>query len=199
MNYKKYLKEYFQNQAEKQAEKLISPDCMQKFYARLKSKTVCFTGHRAQKLPWGFNEKDERCIAMKETLKAEIEEAIAGGYRRFICGMALGFDTICAETLIKLKKKYDDIYLEGAIPCKNQDGNWSKEHKARYKKLLKLLDKVYYVREEYTGAECMLERNRYMVDNSSLIIALFNGNNGGTKYTIDYARQKGLKIILLKP
>ena len=32
----------------------------------------------------------------------------------------------------------------------------------------------------------MLERNRYMVDESSLMIALFNGRAGGTKYTIDW-------------
>ena len=198
MNYKKYFKEFFQNEAERQASKLVSPDCIQKFYARLKSKTACFTGHRAQKLPWGFNEKDERCKAMKANLKAEIEKAIACGYNRFICGMALGFDMICAETLLKLKKKHE-IYLEGAIPCKNQESKWSKEYKARYKKLLKKLNTVYYVSEEYTGVECMLERNRYMVDNSSLIIALFNGNDGGTKYTVDYARQQGLKIVLIEP
>lgn len=33
----------------------------------VKSQTVCFTGHRSQKLPWRFNEEDARCKAMKET------------------------------------------------------------------------------------------------------------------------------------
>lgn len=45
----------------------------------------------------------------------------------------------------------------------------------------------------------MLERNRFMVVNSSLMIALFNGIEGGTKSTIDYARKRGLEIIIIRP
>lgn len=53
--------------------------------------------------------------------------------------------------------------------------------------------------DNYIGTECMLEWNRFMVDNSSLMIALFSGIAGGTKSTIDYARNKGLKIIIIEP
>lgn len=45
----------------------------------------------------------------------------------------------------------------------------------------------------------MLERNNYMVNNSSKMIALFNGLPGGTKKTIEYAKQQGLKIVIIKP
>lgn len=31
--------------------------------------TLCFTGHRSQKLPWGYNESDERCIDMRNRTK----------------------------------------------------------------------------------------------------------------------------------
>lgn len=47
----------------------------------LNSSTACFTGHRSQKLPWRFNEEDERCKAMKAALSSEIEKAIQNGYR----------------------------------------------------------------------------------------------------------------------
>ena len=57
---------------------------------------VSFTGHRPQKLPWGFNENDERFIDMKNRTKVEIENAIIKGYHTFLCGMALGFDMMCA-------------------------------------------------------------------------------------------------------
>ena len=43
----------------------------------------------------------------------------------------------------------------------------------------------------------MLERNRYMVNNSSLLIALFNGKPGGTKSTIEYAKKQNLRIIVI--
>lgn len=164
-----------------------------------KEQTVCFTGHRSQKLPWRFNELDERCLAMKRTLRVEIEKAIQRDYKTFLCGMALGFDTICAETVIDLKKIYSEVQLIGAIPCRTQDSKWADKDKKRYRELLQNLDGIRCIYDEYIGVECMLERNRYMVDNSSLMIALFNGKLGGTKSTIDYAKKQGLEIVIIQP
>lgn len=144
----------------------------------LRDETVCFTGHRSQKLPWGYNESDERCIKMRETAKEKIEFAISNGYKNFISGMALGFDMISAELVLELKKTYPHIKLICALPCKNQYKKWSDEQKQRYKNILKQADIIRYVSEEYT-VTCMLERNDYMLNNSSLVIALYNGRGGG--------------------
>ncbi len=164
-----------------------------------KNTTACFTGHRSQKLPWRFNEEDERCKNMKEVLQHEIEKAIQSGYATFICGMAIGFDMICAETVIALKSRYKNIKIIGALPCKTQDIKWSEKDKKRYRNLLTQLDDIRCIYDEYIGAECMIERNKFMVNNSSLMIALFNGLSGGTKSTIDYARNLGLKLVIIKP
>lgn len=163
------------------------------------SKTACFTGHRNQKLPWRFNEEDERCKIMKKNLKLEIERAIAKGYTTFLCGMAIGFDMFCAETVLELKQHYSHIKIIGAIPCRNQDSLWSAVYQERYRRLLMQLDGIRCKYDEYNGAECMLERNRFMVNNSSLMIALFNDLPGGTKSTIDYAKRQGLEIVIIKP
>lgn len=77
----------------------------------LNAHTCCFTGHRPQSLPWKFNEQDERCLKMKEQLRNEIIKAIKNGYKTFISGMALGFDMICAEMVLELKKTYPFIKL----------------------------------------------------------------------------------------
>lgn len=76
----------------------------------IKEKVACFTDHRSQKLPWRFNNTDERCLAMKTTLYNEIERAIKRGYKTFLCGMALGFDMTFAETLLKLRLKYKEYW-----------------------------------------------------------------------------------------
>lgn len=165
----------------------------------IKSKSVCFTGHRSQKLSWGFDESDERCLKMKENLRIEIEKAIKRGYETFYSGMAIGFDLICVEILLELKKKYSDIKIVGVLPCKTQDRIWHVKDRQRYIELLKQLDGIRCIYDNYIGAECMLERNRFMVDNSSLMIALFNGLLGGTKSTLDYAFSKGLEVIKIKP
>lgn len=164
-----------------------------------KKNTVSFTGHRSQKLPWGFDEENNRCKKMKDTLRSEIIKVIERGYDTFLSGMALGFDMICVETLLELKKQYSETRIIGAIPCRTQDIKWSFKDRQRYRNLLSHLDGVRCIYDCYTGAECMLERNRYMVNNSSLMIALFNGQPGGTKFTIDYARRQGLEVIVIKP
>lgn len=164
-----------------------------------KNHSCCFTGHRPQKLPWGFNESQPQCKNLKKRLAVEIENAIKSGYHTFWCGMALGFDLMCAETILQLKKTYPHIKLFGALPCKNQEKLWQAAQQKRYRKILLQLDGVRCVFDEYNGAECMHERNEFMINSSSLVIALFNGKAGGTKKTLEYAEKQGCKIVVLAP
>lgn len=165
----------------------------------LKNMIVCFTGHRSQKLPWRFNEDDARYLKMKEKTKQEIEIAIKNGKKHFISGMAIGFDMIAAEIVLELKKHYSFISLECAIPCKDQEKLWPIKQQERYRKILSLADKITYVSDQPYFDGCMQKRNKYMIDNSTMLIALFNGKPGGTKQTVDYAKEKGLKILTIIP
>lgn len=161
--------------------------------------TACFTGYRPQKCPWGFNEKDQRCVEMKKKLRCKIIKAIERGYHTFITGMAIGFDMICAEIVLELKKLYPNIKLIGALPCKNQASLWNGEQQKRYNNILKKLDSIRCIYDKYIGIECMHERNQYMINNSSLVIALFNGKAGGTKATLEYAKEQDLEIEIIEP
>ena len=51
-----------------------------------------FTGHRPRKFPWGDNETDARCIALKKALAEEIAKLVDAGYTDFLSGMAEGTD-----------------------------------------------------------------------------------------------------------
>ena len=161
---------------------------------RARQISCCFTGHRPAKLPWGKNEADARCIALKARLLAVIEEAVADGYSHFICGMAEGCDLYCAEAVLEVKKRHPHITLEAAIPCPTQPDAWSAAQKKRYADILAACDDETLVQTSYTS-DCMLRRNRYMVDHASLLIALHDGLPGGTRYTIEYALKRGLNII----
>ncbi len=162
------------------------------------SYTACATGYRPQNCPWGFNEKDLRCLKMKKRVTEKVEIAINNGYKIFITGMALGFDTIFAEIILELKKKYPYIKLVAALPCKNQYKFWNLEQVKRYKKILSSCDLVRCLYDNYNN-KCMLDRNNYMLNNSSLVFALYDGKPGGTKYTVKKAVQKNIKIEYIKP
>lgn len=161
-----------------------------------KSTVCCFTGNRPYKLPWINDETDPRFSAMKKKLDETIENLIEDGYSLFVGGMAQGGDTYFAEAILAAKKRHDGVFLECAVPCPEQPRAWDGEAQRRYKKILDAADFVTIVQPSYTRA-CMLKRNRYMVDKSSAIITLDYSGDGGTKYTVDYARKSGLKIVPL--
>lgn len=157
-----------------------------------------FTGHRPDKLPWGYNESGEVFETFRSRLLQKVEDAINLGYTHFICGMALGADIICAETIIELKKTNPNIKLECAIPCKNQTKGWKEESIARYNRILTEADIVTHVSDCNYFNGCMQKRNRYMVDNASLLIAIYSKDaGGGTKQTIDYAKSKNKEIEIV--
>ena len=152
----------------------------------MKEKTVCFTGHRT--IPMLKKRKIEKKI--KETLEALIDN----GYCYFGAGGALGFDTIAAQTVLELKKKHPEIKLILVLPCKNQTRGWEEKDVSVYENIMEQADKVVYTQEHYDRG-CMFKRNRHLVDNSSVCVAYLTEEKGGTAYTVNYANQKGVKVI----
>ena len=156
--------------------------------------SCCFTGHRASKLPWGYNERDIRCIEFKEKLDAVIGAVYESGVTHFITGMANGCDMYCAEAVLKLKDEHPEITLEAAVPYDGQEEKWDKKLKDRYRSILMSCESVSVISDKYTQY-CMMQRNRYMVDNSSILIACYDGKAGGTWNTIKYAMDRDREII----
>lgn len=165
---------------------------------RARPVSCCFSGHRPTKLPWGSNERDERCVALKARLRDVMEMAYAEGYRHFICGMAQGCDTYFCELALELREKYGDISVEAAIPCPTQASRWPEADRRRWQKLVEACDYETMVQESYS-ADCMQRRNRYMVDHAALLITVHDGCSGGTRRTIEYAMRRGLEIVDIPP
>lgn len=152
------------------------------------TKSCSCTGHRPKGFPYPYGIDEQKHNAYLQVLKQKIELAITDyGITNFISGMAIGVDMDFAEIIINLRNKYP-ITLECAIPCPNQTYKWNDKDILRYEGITKQADKVTLISERYTP-ECMLKRNRYMVDKSELVIAVFNGiEKGGTWNTIKNAK-----------
>ncbi len=162
-----------------------------------KEQTCCFTGHRPEKLPWGFNEEDPRCDVLKGRLRRAVEQAYEDGYRHFISGMARGCDLYFAEIVLELKENCPEVTLEAAIPCEEQAIGWKEHERERYFGLVARCDYETMVQRHYDKG-CMQRRNRYMVDRSARLIAVYDGMLGGTMYTLNYAMNHAVETVILE-
>lgn len=150
--------------------------------------TCCFTGHRA--LP------PEERGAIAYQLEQTVIMLIQAGIRFFGAGGARGFDTLAAQTILKLRRKYPHIKLILVLPCLSQTQGWRDEDIKVYESIKTAADKVTYTSEKYTQG-CMHKRNRHLVDHSSICVCYLTEDRGGTAYMVNYAKKQGLKVINL--
>ena len=159
--------------------------------------TCSFTGHRPDKLPWRGDESDPRCLALKERLAAAVEDAYDKGMRHFLCGMARGADFYFCDAVLELRERRSGVTLEAVIPCEEQAARWSERERERWFSLVERCDGETMLQHHYDKG-CMLRRNRYLVDHSSMLIAVYDGMLGGTMYTLSYAMKRGLETVILE-
>jgi uncharacterized phage-like protein YoqJ len=165
--------------------------------------TACFTGHRPNKLG-GYNESNAIMTDVKTRLERAIDYTVDSlGITTFISGMALGVDMAAAELVLKWRDQFPryGIRLIAAVPFEGQERMWPDTSQDRRHDVLAQADAVEYVCEPGYAAWKMQKRNAWMVDNSSLVIAVWDGTKGGTGNCVEYARKAEHKprIIRIDP
>lgn len=149
--------------------------------------SAAFTGHRF----YDFSQRE----FIQERLTSAISEAYDHGIRNFISGFALGIDLMAAQLVQSLKCDLPGISLTAAIPFEGQAERYNIYDKRVYRRLLELADKVI-VLSDYYYPRCFLDRDKFMVENASYLIAYYDGREkGGTYYTVKKARARGIPFI----
>ena len=121
------------------------------------------------------------------------------GVTDFLSGMAQGVDLWSSQIVLDLQKKNPALKLHCVLPCKGQDSKWTASAQERYRSILAQANEVVYVGQEY-NRDCMLKRNRYLVDHSSILLAVYNGTwRSGTGATVRYAQKLNREIIIIDP
>lgn len=147
-------------------------------------KVCALTGHRD--LPPDFD---------RNALYDKLEELAAGGCNSFLCGMAEGFDLLALDCLADLKQRYP-LYLEACVPYRGFARRRSPKAIEEYNRLLSWCDRETVLFPSYRKG-CYLLRDRYMVDCADVVLAYCKKETGGTAYTVNYARGKGLSVLFV--
>lgn len=158
--------------------------------AEKRKRRCCFTGHRPEKL-----RRSEQEIHAE--LEREIRRAVADGFTVFITGMARGIDIDAGEIVLQLRTEGLPVRLICASPFQGFESSWNWKWQRRYNAVMKDADLVRYICPRYHHG-CFQIRNEWMVNHSSRVIAVFNGQPSGTKNTLAYAHRQGVPVILIE-
>ena len=121
---------------------------------------------------------------VKTALRREIEKAVNDGFTRFMSGFAEGVDQYFAEIVLEMRKSNPVLELVAVIPYQKRLDNL-REKKRTYE-MLENCAEVVVIREEYQPS-VYSHRNRYMVEHSDRVIAVYDGREkGGTAGTIRF-------------
>ncbi len=148
----------------------------------MKDNAVCFSGHR--EIP------PEELERIEKELLLTVTGLIERGYTEFYTGGAEGFDFLATECVAEMKKEYPDIKLKVIFPFK------STKCDRLYKDIIKMCDSVEYVSGKYFPWTYH-ERNRKLVDRSSVCVCYLTKTSGGTLFTANYAKDNALELIIL--
>ena len=146
-----------------------------------KNITAAFSGHRHY----------DGCA--DERLYTRLEGLYAQGYRRFLSGMAWGFDLAAAEQVIKLRECHHDVELVVVEPYADFRKLFHGADARRYDAIVEGATQRVVVGED-VGRENFFLRNQYLVEQASCLIAWWNGEKGGTAYTVKYALREGVAV-----
>lgn len=124
----------------------------------------------------------------KELIEQAIVCAINMGIKVFLNGGQGHFDVTCASVLHQMKNRYPSIKSYLVIPYHNFH-IFDKD----------LFDEIIYPFEKQQDTyffykRAIPERNKYMVEKSSVAISYVH-RSGGASRTLDYAKNRNLKII----
>ena len=146
----------------------------------------CFTGH------WAIPEQETNDVLSK--IRACVDRLYSeDGISTFYAGGCTGFDTLAAQAVLEYREDHSGARLVVVVPYRDQSRRWSQYEKAEYESIKGLASEVVFLADHYFNG-CMHQRNRYMVDRSSVCVCYLTRDKGGTASTVKYARTKGLAV-----
>lgn len=146
---------------------------------------IAGTGHRPDKIRIGTRDAYHPQVHSRlvDLARAVLQRKAP---TRVISGMAQGWDTTLALAAAQL-----GIPFDAYVPFEGQESKWPEAAQRRYRDLLSRAARVVIVCEGGYDRDKLQFRNERMVDDSELVLALWNGTPGGTRNCIDYAQTVG--------
>ncbi len=137
------------------------------------TKTCAIIGCSPMCFPWGFDEEDEGCVALKMILINQITRLRGEGYMRFAVSMDCGVGLYAAEIIHGLKESDGELETICFVPCEEQATKWTPELRDRYFNALAACTEVVNVAYEKTVG-CEFKTYLEAINKAGIVIAVYD-------------------------
>lgn len=140
------------------------------------TKTCAIIGCSPMCFPWGFDEEDEGCAALKLILMNRITRLRSEGCTRFSVCMDCGAGLYAAEILHGLKGSEEELETICYVPYEEQATKWTPELRDRYFNALAECTEVVNVSYEKTVG-CEFKAHLEAINEADTVIAVYDPDN----------------------
>ena len=137
------------------------------------TKTSAIIGCSPMCFPWGFDEEDEGCAALKLILINQISKLRGEGCTRFTVSMDCGVGLYAAEILQGLKGSEEELETICYVPYEEQATKWTPELRDRYFNALAACTEVVNVASEKTVG-CEFKAYLEAINEADTVIVVYD-------------------------
>ena len=137
------------------------------------TKTCAIIGCSPMCFPWGFDEEDEGCAALKLILIKQMSRLRTEGCTRFALSMDCGVGLYAAEILHGLKESEEELETICYVPYEEQATKWTPELRDRYFNALAAGTEVVNVAYEKTVG-CEFKAHLEAIKDADTVIAVYD-------------------------
>ena len=123
--------------------------------------------------PWGFDEEDESCAALKLILINQITRLRSEGCTRFAVSLDCGVGLYAAEIIHRLKESDEEFKTLCYVPYEEQATKWTPELRDRYFNALSTCTEVVNVGFEKTVG-CEFKAQLAAINEADTVIAVYD-------------------------
>ena len=161
--------------------------------------TCAIIGQHPMRFPWGFDEEDKGCNALKLALAQRIMELRQQGVTRFAVVADCGIGLYAGEIVNALREHDAELMLFVVTPHEEQATKWAPYLRERYFRLLADCTIMEAASLRRTP-DCECDAYRRIIDYADMVLAVYDpatARGDAVDRAMEYAKSRGLPMKVL--
>ena len=160
------------------------------------TRSCAILGPEPSRFPWGYDEEDERCGALKLILLNMINFWLVEKITSFVVALDAGIGLYAAELICGLREEHPDISLTCIVPWEGQATKWTPDLRERYFNVQANSADVETISAERTST-CEEEAKLRAIDLTERVFAVTAEEDDSLlEVALHYARRTNKNVLI---